>query len=183
MTSNYCIVYSLSLYIILVSIIRRFYSQSCPQLVNEHLWHITKGKDLLFNFKAGLTDTAIYEDGQFSPGPELTETGPAILPSGVQLNKDEVLVFNGFDVYQKSEAAIFNFQTSSWTDVGPSPAQTYHTRGILIQGSDGEDIVFISGNEPIHNSPFQPEKELSAFKWILTILPSNLLDKVQMGPM
>ena len=97
----------------------------------------------LFFFKGGGASTAFFKDGQFSPGPQLVVA--RISPGGVQINKDEVLVFNGYDGGLLSKADIYNVQTGSWTDVGPSPGSSYQDSAVLIQGSDGEDIVFITG--------------------------------------
>ena len=97
----------------------------------------------LFFFKGGGASTAFFKDGQFYPGPQLVVA--RILPGGVQINKDEVLVFNGYDGGLLSKADIYNVQTGSWTDVGPSPGSSYQDSAVLIQGSDGEDIVFITG--------------------------------------
>ena len=85
----------------------------------------------------------MYDDGQFSLGPELFV--PGMNWGLVQISEDEVLAFNGYHNGVTSNTGIYNFQIDSWTDVGPTPASTYHNRGVLIKGSNGEDIVIITG--------------------------------------
>lgn len=94
--------------------------------------------------QAGQMTTFIYENGQFTSGPDLPE--PMILAGAVALSLNEVLVFNGFHRGRHDAAYVYNFSTGVWTDVGPSPAETYYSSAALIKDAQGEDLVFIIGN-------------------------------------
>ena len=96
---------------------------------------------------AGTTKTSIFDNGVFSDGPALMYA--ARFPSGVELNEDEVLVFNGNDNGALNKAAIYSFQAGSWTNAGPTPAASSSRHSAVVtHESSGEDIVIITGKFP-----------------------------------